>query len=256
MQYAAAAAAAQVAVNRAEHYLHPTSVTDARAIWLNPAGPAAAPDASIYVELTAQDPGAAGRLRQITAGFNSRGLSFGYQRDLFDDVLGHTYRVGLAGGAGGLAAGAAIALYRGETRATGWNLGVRYTVAPSLVLGATIANLGEPEVRGVAQPLVLIPGATLTPFGAGLELSTHARIDRRGTAMGYAFSALLRGAPIAPLTAFARLDTDRSLRRAALAFGMALGTRDVLGAVATTPGDARQVDAASVYGLSARRLGR
>src|SRR2546425_9566772 len=42
-------------------------------------------------DVTVGDPGAAGRLRQLSLGFNSRGLSFGYQRDVFDGGLrGHT----------------------------------------------------------------------------------------------------------------------------------------------------------------------
>src|SRR5213076_3503367 len=106
--------AQQVAPNRATGYLFPTDVHDARAIWVNPAGLAVLREASVYAELGVGDPGARGRLRQINAGFNSRGLSFGYQRDIFDNnVRGTTYRIGLAGGSGGLAAGAALTHYRG-----------------------------------------------------------------------------------------------------------------------------------------------
>jgi len=83
----------QVAPNRSTQYLHPTEVSDARALWVNPAGLALFPEASLNLDVTVGDPGAKGRLRQFTLGLNSRGLSFGYQRDVFDGgVRGSTYR--------------------------------------------------------------------------------------------------------------------------------------------------------------------
>src|SRR5207249_9732248 len=107
---AAASASAQVAANRTTLYLHPTDVTDARALWVNPAGLGRFQEASLHLDLTVGDPGAAGRLRQLTLGFNSRGFSFGYQRDVFDGgVRGHTYRLGFAGGPAGAAGGGAAA---------------------------------------------------------------------------------------------------------------------------------------------------
>src|SRR5216110_2091098 len=106
---------AQVAPNRATGYLFPTDVHDARAIWVNPAGLGVAREASVYAELGVSDPGARGRLRQINAGFNSRGLSLGYQRDILDNgVRGTTLRLGLAGGAQGLAAGFDVSRYTGS----------------------------------------------------------------------------------------------------------------------------------------------
>src|SRR5207253_2617055 len=100
--------AAQAVPNRTTLYLHPTDVTDARALWVNPAGLARMMEASAHLDLTVGDPGAGGRLRQTTVGVSSRGFSFGYQRDLFDGgVRGHTYRLGFAAGERRLAAGAA-----------------------------------------------------------------------------------------------------------------------------------------------------
>jgi hypothetical protein len=120
-----ALSAQSVAPNRATAYLFPTDVSDARAIWVNPAGLGVTRDASIYAEVGVGEPGASGRLRQINAGFNSRGLSLGYQRDFLDDgVKGTTLRLGLGGGAGGLAVGFDIARYSGSgANATGWDIG-------------------------------------------------------------------------------------------------------------------------------------
>ena len=94
------------APNRATRYLFPTDVTDARALWVNPAGLGAFPEASINLDVTVGDPGSSGKLRQLTFAFNSRGLSAGYQRDIYSDGQhGHTYKLGLATGQGGFEAG-------------------------------------------------------------------------------------------------------------------------------------------------------
>ena len=252
---------AQVAPNRASAYLFPTDAHDARAIWVNPAGLGTVREASIYAELAVGDPGARGRLRQIDAGFNSRGLSFGYQRDIFDNnVRGNTYRIGLAGGSGGLAAGVAFTYYRGTgAHSSGWDAGVTYTLYPGLTLGVVGANIGQPVVRGLGQRLTYVPGATWHPAPlAALGLSAYARITP-DSVVAYAFglswhtpwstAGAVRRWPIEVL---ARLDTDGGLRRGAFAFGLSIGSQDRVGIVATTPGDVSRVDEASLYGASAR----
>ena len=252
------AVAQQVAPNRATAYLFPTNVQDVRALWVNPAGLGVQREASIYAELLVTDPGALGQLGQINAGFNARGLSVGYQRDNLDaGVRGHTYRLGLAGGSGGLAAGFAIALYRGtDAKATGWDVGVTYTVHPSLNAALVLANIGQPVVRGLQQHMTYIPGLTWTPV-AGLGLSTDARITPDSVA-SYAFGLSWRtggGGGTAgkwPIEVITRLDTDGDLRRGAFVFGLSLGAQDRFGAIGSTPGDVSRVDGASLYGLAAR----
>lgn len=246
--------------NTATTYLHPTDVRDARALWVNPAGLATVREASVYLDLTVGDPGARGRLRQLTAGFNSRGFSFGYQRDVFDGGRrGHTYRLGIGGSSAGLAAGVATALYRGDTKGTGIDFGVRDSVGSALTVGGVVTNIGQPTVRGLQQRVTFIPGATLRPLGPVAALSAHARITTAAV-VGYSFG--LRGllgsgrGRWAPLQLLARLDTDRALRRDAFAFGLSLGTADVVGTVVTTPGDVSGVTALSLYGLSTRSMVR
>jgi hypothetical protein len=252
----AAPLSAQVVPNRAALYLHPTDVADARAVWVNPAGLAVLRHASVHVDLTVRDPGPAGRLRQVTAGFSSRGLGFSYQRDVFDGGLrAHTYRIGLAGAAAGLAVGGAIVLHRGDTRATGWDIGAVYTLHPSVTLGGIIANLGEPDVRGITLPLTATPGVTFAPRGPSLVLSAHARVTRDsvlGSALGIRWSAGTR----LPIALLARLDTDGKLHAVAFAFGLSFGRQDMIGTVITTSGDVGKADAASLYGVVSRPLGR
>lgn len=252
----AASARAQVAPNRATAYLHPTDVHDARAVWVNPAGLGVRPEASVHLDLAVDDPGASGRLRQITAGFNSRGLSFAYQRDIFDGgIRGHTYRVGLGAGQGRLAAGAAVAHYRGDTKATGWDVGVVYDLAPALTLGGLIANLGQPVVRGLEQRTSFHPGVTWRPVGPYAALSAHARFTA-DSVLAYGFGLRWNWGSRFPLAGVARLETDGNLRRGAFAFGLSIGRQDIVGVVATTPGDAGRIEAASLYGVATRPMGR
>jgi len=253
-----AGARAQVAPNFATRYLHPTDATDARALWVNPAGLGRFEEASVQLNLTIADPGAAGRLRQLTFGFNSRGLSFGYQRDVFAGRgRGHTYRVGFAGGHKRLAAGLATALYRGEASETGWEVGITYDLTTDLSLGGTVQNIGHPVVRGTGLPVTYVPSATVHLVASRAALSAHSRITS-AEVLGYSFSGRvgLREGARRPLRFVVRLDTDRSLRRAGFAFGLSLGGRDVLGTVITTPGDAGRINALGLYGVSTRRFTR
>jgi hypothetical protein len=257
-------AAAQVAVNRSSAYLFPTDIHDARAVWINPAGLATTSTASIYAQLSVGDPGSHGRVRQIDAGFDSRGLSFGYQRDIFDNgVRGNTYRVGLAGGAGPLAGGLAVALYRGtNAHATAWNAGVTYLLYSGLTIGLVGADIGQPTVRGTPQRVTYIPGLTWRPAPLpALALSTLARITPDSVnAFAFGVSWHTPWTSLAavhrwPIAILARLDTDGKLRRGAFALALSLGSQDQVGLVGTTPGDVSRVDAASLYALSAREAG-
>lgn len=252
------AAAQEVAPNRATAYLHPTDVRDPRAVWVNPAGLGVLREASVYAEIAVQDPGAQGRLRQLSAGFNARGLAFAYQRDVFDGGRrGHTYRLGLAGASEGLAAGVAMALYRGDTKGTGWDVGALYDWGGAggggaLTLGGVVANIGQPAVRGLQQRLTFVPGVTWRPLGPAAALSVHGRITP-DSVMGYAVGLSWQGSGGRfPIGVLARLDTDGGLRRGAFAVGLSIGGRDRVGTVISTPGDLSGVDAASLWGLSTR----
>ncbi|MGH7519948.1 MAG: hypothetical protein ACREMI_01580 [Gemmatimonadales bacterium] len=246
--------AQQVAPNRATTYLFPTDVRDVRAVWVNPAGLGMQREASIYAELGVAEPGSRGRLRQVNAGFNARGLSLAYQRDILDDgQRGHTYRLGLAGGTGGLAAGFAAAHYRGDgAKATGWDLGLAYIAHPSLTVGLVAANVGQPVVRGLRQELIYLPSFTWHPSRIpALGFSADARLTTDSVA-SYAFGLSWRGLLRWPVEVIARLDTDGGLRRGAFVLGVTFGGQDRVGVIASAPGDVSRVDGVSLYGLSTR----
>jgi hypothetical protein len=208
------------------------------------------------LDFTVGEPSGDARLRQLTFGFNSRGLSFGYQRDMFDgDVHGHTYRLGLGAGRGGLAAGLAGALYRGDTKGLGWDFGVVYEPAASVALGAVVRNVRQPVVRGARQIATIVPSVTLKPFGPHVALSAEGRVTV-DSVVGYAVGARFRSGGHLPLALLVRLDTDQAFHRAALVFGLSVGGRDVFGAAASIPAGAGHVDPANFYGLLTRTAER
>lgn len=245
---------AQVAPNRASSYLVATDVTDARALWVNPAGLGYRPEAAVMLDVTVVQPGSTGRVGQVTGGFNARGLSFGYQRDNFPTgVHGHTYKFGLAGGTGTFSAGVAAALYHGGTGGgTGWDLGVRYDWLSTVTIGGVIRNIGQPTVRGVRQDAAAVPAVTVRPFGSTLALSAQASFASSTGWRGYTVEAAALWPRSPSVGVLARYDTDGSLHRRALLFGVSIGTSDRVGAVASTPGDFSRVDAVNLYGVSTR----
>jgi hypothetical protein len=248
--------AAQVAPNRATLYLEPSDVTDARALWVNPAGLGRFEQASLSADVTVGDPGAGGRLRQFTLGVSSRGLSFGYQRDVFaGGQRSHTYRVGFAAGRNGFAAGLVAALYRGGSSSSGWEAGLLYDWTPAVSVAAVAENVGQPVVGGVTLPVTYVPSITLRLASARGAVSADSRLTSDGV-LGYTFGARasLGEENRVPVGLLVRLDTDRSLHRTGFAFGVSIGSRDFAGVVATTPGDASRVDAVSLYGVSTRRF--
>jgi len=251
---AAGAAAAQVAPNRATRYLFQTDVLDGRAVWVNPAGTAIIASASVFGDVVMGAPDDANRLAQVSAGFSSRGLTFGYQYDDFETGVGHTYRLGLAGASGSLAVGAAAAYYRGGTKDWGYDVGAVFRAGAGVTLGATAANIGEPVVRGLRQEFSFIPGVTLTPFGPALQVSALGHLG--GAAESYSVGARWQP-PLAFRSAvLVRLDADADLRTTGFAFGLAIGGQDQAGLVLTTPRDLASVEATSLYGVATRPMGQ
>ena len=232
--------------------MSPSDVSDARALWVNPAGLGREREASLYLDFTVGEPSADARLRQLTFGFNSRGLSFGYQRDMFDGgVHGHTYRLGLGAGRGGLAAGLAGTLYRGDTKGSGWDFGVVYQPATSAALGAVVRNVRQPVVRGVRQIATIVPTVTVKPFGPAVALSAEGRFTL-DSVLGYAVGARFQSRSRLPLGALVRLDTDHAFHRSALVFGLSVGGRDMFGAAASIPASTSRVDLANFYAIITR----
>lgn len=253
----AGTASAQIPANRASSYLVASDVTDARALWVNPGGLAAKPEASIMLELTARQPGAKGQFGQLSLGFNARGLSFGYERDnLTPQAHANTYRLGIGARSSALAVGFAVAFHGGAIHGTGWDLGLRYDALPRVTLAGVVRDLGRPVgVDSIRQDVTFVPAITIRPLAAWIAVSGQA-VFTSTTVHGYAVQANLDPPWRLPVGLAARLDTDRSGRRTGFTLALSLGRRDRVGVTGTTSGNSSRLDAMSVYGLSVRTPGR
>lgn len=259
---AAEAAGAQYRAPRSGDYLFNGSVIDARALWVNPAGLAIVPEASVMGEmLVARNTADDFAVAQWTAGFNSRGIAFAFRRDRFDDSTGgNTWRIGAARAFRRVAVGAAFTVYAGDSDQREVDLGARLVVTPGLQLGATVRHIGKPTVRNVRLEPAGVLGLSWTP-ASFVQLNIEATARDRTTTSG--FDTSFRGGvrfeggrrlPIGLLGAIDVLD-DFSVSQIVLGVAVGGAYRGLLVGHAVRRADETIVDGASLTGVASRLLG-
>lgn len=158
------AALSQGVTARSQDYLFLTNVADVRALWVNPAGLALVPEASLLGEFTVRRSGGETRLEQYSLGFNSRGVSIGYQRNRFEgeSAVG-IFRTGLGVPFRRGTFGMAASRYsQGSTKSYGADLGVIFVPNVRVQLGLAIRHIGRPSVRLAKLPVTTVGAAQLT----------------------------------------------------------------------------------------------
>lgn len=250
---------------RTQAYVFAAGIDDVRALWINPAGLAVRTEASVHAEFVLDRP-ASGRLDvgQWAVGFNSRGFSAGYERDLHP-ALGavDAIRVGVAGGFSRGAAGGALTYYRSDGDAErGLDLGVRYRLLPRGDLAGVVRHIGRPRVRATQLPLVGVAGVAWDAVPAHVQVGGEAHITERPladtTSVGLSYRVGVRVAtrgrlPLGLVSAF-NLGSNFRIDRWTL--GIAVGAADQLIATATAVplvGGSQHVEALSVTGVASRR---
>ncbi len=155
---------AQGVSGRSQDYLFLTNVADVRALWVNPAGLALVPEASILGELTFERLSGDLRVEQYAVGFNSRGISFGYQRNrLVGEKPVSTLRTGFGFPFRGGSLGVTLSRYRQDsTRSFGADFGLIYVPRVAVQLGLVVRHLGRPTVRGADLPVTTVGAAQMT----------------------------------------------------------------------------------------------
>jgi hypothetical protein len=243
-------------------YLFAASAQDARALWVNPAGLAAAFEAvvmgEVLVERTGNDDF---MLRQISVGFNSRGFGFGFRRDRFENsVAGNTLRIGFGRALGRIAIGASITLYSDSADQRELDLGIRGILLPGLEVGAAIHHLFEPLVRDSLLPATGRIGLAFSLWQGTLQLNAEAFAADRPSASGYdvgyragvAVSAFGR----TPLGLLAAVDLSNDVRIDRLVLGLVIGGPDR--GIFTGHGGRRNgttyLDGVGLTGVASRRL--
>ncbi len=155
---------AQSVSPRSRDYLFLTNVADVRALWVNPAGLALVPEASILGELTFERLSGDLRVEQYAVGFNSRGLSIGYQRNrLVGEKPVGTLRTGFGFAFRGGSLGVALSRYRQDsTKSHGADFGLLYVPSVAVQLGLVVRHVGRPTVRGADLPVTTVGAAQMT----------------------------------------------------------------------------------------------
>ncbi len=149
---------------RSQDYLFLTNVADVRALWVNPAGLALVAEASILGELTFERLRGDLRVEQYAVGFNSRGVSIGYQRNrLVGEKPVSTLRTGFGFPFRGGSLGVAFSRHRQDsTKSYGADFGLLYVPSVTVQLGLAVRHVGRPTVRGTDLPVTTVGAAQMT----------------------------------------------------------------------------------------------
>ena len=228
-------ATGQAVRSRSADYHFASTVQDVRALWLNPAGLAVRREASILGEFALERPvDSEIRLAQWTLAFNSRGFSFGYQRDRFaEHPSTGAFRFGVAVPFRGGAIGGSFSFYRGnaidttQTWDRGLDLGLRYRLAGIVDLGLVVRNISRPVLRDSVAPLVGVLSVAVQPLSPHMwlaaETSATEKLGASGVDMGYRAGLSISTGGSLPFSLVSSIDLGSSFRVNQWVVGLAVG---------------------------------
>ncbi|HEX9729253.1 MAG TPA: hypothetical protein VGA37_12175 [Gemmatimonadales bacterium] len=245
---------------RSAAYLFAASSADARTLWVNPGGLGIRLEASVMGEIVVERDLGSGdySIAQYSAGFNSRGVSFGYRRDRFDSAGGNTFRLGAGRAMGRIAVGAALSLYSGDPDQRELDLGLRYALTPTIEIGTVMRHILRPVVRQTPIPVTGTAGLHWQ-VGAGLGLDAEATAADRFAGSGFDMSyraGVQFGGGRLPALLLANVDLDSDLGIGRFVAGLAVGGADrgvLIGDMVRTAGTTR-LSAISLAGIATRSL--
>lgn len=201
-------AAAQLYPAQPARYLLTTDVSDARALWVNPAGLVRGFGAGLGGDATLDRMSGALRLAQFGLLLQSRNLAFGWNHNRYPGgFAANRYALALALGDEALSVGATRHWYRGGLSTGAWDVAVRARATPALDVSVVWRQIGSPLVRDTVLrrwPASIIPAAGVLLFGGRLHASVEAELEtglsdvrevRAGAvlALGWDLSLALRG---------------------------------------------------------------
>lgn len=230
MGWSASAAPAQVVPVRSRDYLFLTNVSDTRALWVNPAGLAIVPEASLLAEFTFERiTGNPLRVSQFSVGFNSRGFSLGYQRNRLVGerpvgILRTGFGVPFRGGSLGIAVSR---VSQDTTSSYEFDVGMVFVPSVLFQVGLGLRHIGRPEVRSTQLPVTAVGGVQLTTSLIQVSLETQAAERLAPGESGFDF-AHRAGVQVAlmnrlPVMAIGAVDLSSELHIDRLNIGIAIG---------------------------------
>ena len=177
----------QTLAQRSTDYLFTTNVFDVRALWVNPAGLAQVPQASIMAEGVIRR---GGRLEQYTLGLHSRGISLGYQRNrpAGSSSIG-ILRAGVGMPLRHGAIGVSFARYSEDsTSSREADVGFIYNLGGSFSFGGGIRHIGRPTVAMIELPITTVAGLHWFLPRVGFAGEARAAEERGVGESGFDFS--------------------------------------------------------------------
>lgn len=172
--------AGQAIPSRSRAYLLTPLADDVRALWVNPAGLALVREASIMGEAVFNQPDDGSvRVMQWSLGFNTRGLSAGYQRDRLETGTNQLLRIGLARPFRGGAVGIDMSFYWSDESDRAFDMGITYHLVPSVAASLALRNIGQPVVAGVKSPFTGIAGLGWTGADRSLQIAGEVEASKR-----------------------------------------------------------------------------
>lgn len=165
-------AAAQSFIPQAQRYLLSPDVSDARALWVQPAGLTRRREATLAVFGSGGHGGVSG-VAQYGAILANGGIALGYQKDRIPGGFsGDTWMVGFAFGVPMAAIGATRSWHRSGGRTDGaFTVGGRYAPAGLMDVSVVWRDIGSPVVLGDTIRSTLLPAAGLNLLGGRARLS-------------------------------------------------------------------------------------
>jgi len=256
---AAGPARAQVIPAQPATYLLTTEASDARALWVNPAGLARLPEASISGDLTVDRffPGGA-HLSQYSLGLAGHGLAASWIHERFPALSAgplslNIYAVGIGLGDERFSAGVTRRWYHGVVNGGSWDAASRIGAADGTQLSLVAKSLGSPHLGDSTYWATLVPGTLVYLLRGAVQLGAEWEVaPHRWRSVGYrAGGAVALGHGLAVLL---RADLSPGFRRQALVVAFSFdGSGSRAGAFALLSGGASEVDALGLSGALVTR---
>jgi len=254
--------AQEIRSSRTAQYLFVTNVADARALWLNPAGLGALPEASLFGEFVLDRTNGSTRLGQWNVSFNSRGFSAGYEKNMFESDSSYSVlRLGTGIPFPGGAFGFSLSSYfQPGPNSRAASVGIMWSPMMSVTLGGVFQNIGRPVINATKLPLALRGGAQWSGLAGMLNLMGEAIAVEVLGDTGFDFSG--RGGlsfqlrTKVPVTFLGVAEFGSTFRVDRWQMGLSIGGRSnvTLIGTAVTRDDIVQFDTFSATGVSSNML--